>query len=271
MQRLERTTRSPAGQEIGKAGAVRIPGVPITDPAWAAARRGRRPPNFGRTFPPEPLTVSEVVSLILACDSRRSYIVARDRALLVVLWRCGGRIREVLSLHPKDLDLNRGGIHVLHGKAAGGRRGGRGPRDRWIGIDPMGARFVQRWLEERIVLGVPAGTPLFCTVLQQRHRQPGPWRAISAPYVRNWLKQLGLKAGIEKRVHPHQFRHTHTNELVAEDLPLRIIQAQLGHWHLASTEAYIQRISAPDLLRTIAERPWPDQARTLLGLGGHAA
>jgi integrase len=235
---------------------VCLPGIPITDPAWAEARRGRRPPNFGRTFPAEPLTVSEVVALMLACDSRRRYLVARDRALVVVLWRCGGRIREVLSLHPKDLDLPRGGIHVLRGKGA---------RDRWVGIDPTAASFIERWLAERVRIGVPAGTPLFCTVLQQRHRAAdGPWRPLSDAYVRNWLKQLGHKAGVEKRVHPHGFRHTHTNELVGEDFPLPLIQAQLGHKHLSSTEAYIRRIAAPELLRAITRRPWPDVARALL-------
>lgn len=232
---------------------VRLPGVPITDPAWAEARRGRRPPNFGRTFPPEPLSDREVVALLLACDSKRPYLVARDRALLVVLWRCGGRIREVLSLHPKDLDLPRGGIHVLRGKGA---------RDRWIGIDPTAARFVERWLQERAELGVPAGSPLFCTVLRQRNRGE-PWRGLTDAYVRNWLKLLARKAGIEKRVHPHGFRHTHTNDLVDEDMPLTVIQAQLGHTHLSSTEAYVRRVAAPDLLRAIRQRTWPEVAELL--------
>lgn len=251
------TRRRSSKKETGAAvfvEPVRLPGIPLTDPAWAQARRGRRPPNFGRTFPPEPLTAEEIVALLLACDSHRRYLVARDRALLVVLWRCGGRIREVLALHPKDLDLPRGGIHVLRGKGA---------RDRWVGIDPTATLFIERWLQERVHLGVPATAPLFCTLLQQRHRGE-PWRAMSDAYVRNLLKLLARKAGIAKRVHPHGFRHTHTSELVHEDIPLTVIQAQLGHTHLASTEAYVRRVAAPDLLRAIRQRPWPEAAKLLL-------
>jgi integrase len=232
-------------EQVQRAG-VRLP-LPITDPAWAEARRGKRPPNFGRTFPPEPLSPGEVLALLCACDSPRSYIVARDRALLVVLWRCGLRIAEVLSLRPKDLDLARGGIHVLRGKGA---------KDRWVGLDPLAARFLERWLHVRREIGVPASAPLFCTVLQQRHRD-GEWRAMSDAYVRNWLKALAMKAGIEKRVHPHGFRHTHASELADEEHPLHVIQAQLGHDHIDSTDAYIRRVAAPELLRAIRQRTWP--------------
>ena len=43
---------------------------------------------------------------------------------------------------------------------------------------------------------------------------------MSDVYVRNMLKRIARKAGVEKRVHPHGFRHTHTSELALEARPL---------------------------------------------------
>lgn len=76
--------------------------------------RGRKPGNFGRTYPAEILTAVEVRSLIAATGG--GYAGSRDRALYTLLYRSGLRISEALALMPKDVDLEQGRATVLHGK-----------------------------------------------------------------------------------------------------------------------------------------------------------
>ena len=61
------------------------------------------------------------------------------------------------------------------------------------------------------------------------------------------------------RVHPHGLRHTHAAELAAENVPINVIQAQLGHSNAATTSRYIQHIAPQQLINTIRKREWrPD-------------
>lgn len=64
------------------------------------------------------------------------------------------------------------------------------------------------------------------------------------------------KAGIEKRVHPHGLRHTHAAELAREGTPLNLIQAQLGHESLATTDKYLRHIAPEELVKAMKARIW---------------
>ena len=196
------------------------------------------PPNAGRTYPPEILTRAEVLALIRCC-SHRAPTGLRNRALIATLYRAGIRISEALSLHHKDLDGEAGTIRILYGK---------GGKARTVAIDPGGILVVQQWVDERACLGLPQSAPLFCTL------RGGP---VSSSYVRHLLPRLARRAGIEKRVHPHAFRHTHAAELAREGVPVNVIQAQLGHSSLATTSRYLAHIAPADLIRAVADRdPW---------------
>ena len=59
---------------------------------------------------------------------------------------------------------------------------------------------------------------------------------MAPQYVRVMLRRLADRAGIGKRVAPHQLRHTLAAELVAEGVPMPIIRDQLGHSSLAVTD-----------------------------------
>ena len=74
--------------------------------------------------------------------------------------------------------------------------------------------------------------------------------------MRRLLPRLAARAGIEKRVHPHGLRHTHAAELAAEGKPLNLIQAQLGHASLATTDRYLCHIAPQQLIDAIRTREW---------------
>ena len=202
---------------------------------------GKEPANKGRTFKPEPLSPREVLALLEQCG--RGSCGKRDRALIVVMWRAGLRVSEALALYPKDVDLDHGRLAVLHGK---------GDRARVVGLDPMACSIVRIWMQERRTLGLTGSAPLFCVV-----SQPTKGMKMHSAYVRNKLKELGGRAGIEKRVHPHGLRHTHAFELAGERTDLRLIRRQLGHSNLAITARYVEHLNPFEVIEAIQARPWP--------------
>jgi len=209
-------------------------GSRVTQPGY---HLGREPANKGKTYPAEILTPDEVCALLARCSATSSYGI-RHRALITLLYRTGLRISEALALRVKDIDTGIGSVTVLHGK---------GDRRRTVGIDPGANESIGAWIERRDKLGFPVEAPLFCTL---------NGTAIDASQIRVLLHRLGHQAGIDKRVHPHGLRHTLAYELMMEDMAMPIIQRQLGHASLATTDAYLSHIAPKDVIEAIGKREW---------------
>jgi len=79
---------------------------------------------------------------------------------------------------------------------------------------------------------------------------------LKPSYVRTALPRLAAKAGIEKRVHAHALRHTLAFELMMEGVPVPIIQRQLGHASLATTQRYLDHIAPKDVIEVMQGRTW---------------
>ena len=74
--------------------------------------------------------------------------------------------------------------------------------------------------------------------------------------VHSALKRIAKRTGIEKRVHAHGFRHKFAYELMMEGVPMPIIQAQLGHASLDTTDTYLAHIAPKHVIETMAKRDW---------------
>jgi len=190
-----------------------------------------------RKLPPEILTDPEVKRLMRACSSTAPTGV-RNRALLVVLYRGGLRLGEALALRPKDIDREAGTVRVLHGK---------GDKARTVGMDPGAFAVLERWLDMRRARGINGRARVFCTLKK---------KPMSQDYVRQMLPRLARKSGIEKRVHAHGLRHAHAAQLAAEGLPINVIQAQLGHSNLSTTNEYLKRIAPAEVVAAMQAREW---------------
>jgi len=198
----------------------------------------KRTSTKGRRFPVEVLTQREVLALMAACSARAPTGV-RNRALIAVLWRAGVRISEGLALAVKDVDREAGTLAVLHGK---------GDRRRVVGLDPTALAVLERWLEVRAKrVRRPRAAPVFCTL---------DGGSLQPQYVRALLPRLALRAGIEKRVHAHGLRHAHAAELAAEGVPVNVVQAQLGHGSLATTDRYLRHIAPRERVEAMRAREW---------------
>lgn len=197
--------------------------------------------NRGQRLAVETLTPGEVRALLRGCSNRAPTGV-RNRALLALLYRCGLRLGEALALERRDVDVDAGTLRVRHGK---------GDRARLVGVDAITLAALERWWQVRNARGIPRRAPLFCTL----HGTP-----LEPTYVRQLMRRLARKAGIDKRCHPHALRHTHASELAGELLPLPVIQQALGHANLRTTSAYLEHVAAPAVVAAMRERPWRDGA-----------
>lgn len=193
--------------------------------------------NKGKKLPVETLSQDEVSRLIKACSNRAPTGI-RNRALIVLLWRGQMRISEALALIPKDLDQQASTVRILHGK---------GDKARTIGLDESSWAIVTRWLDKRKELGHNGRQPVICTL---------EGTELNSSYVRALLPRLARKAGIEKRVHPHGLRHTGAFELANEGTPLHVIQQQLGHTSLATTDRYIRHLNPQQVVEAMKARTW---------------
>ena len=213
---------------------------PIWDPEFA---RGREPGNKGLKLPAEVLTPDEIRA-ILRQIRRDTTSGIRNRAIIIMLWRCGLRLQEALDLEPKNLDLQIGTVTVMHGK---------GDKRRTVGMDPRACEDIAKWLERREkALGLDPSRGKLFTVINMPHRG-GP---LHQSWVRTMLADRARHAGITKRVHPHGLRHTHAFELSQEGVPLPIIQKQLGHVDLATTARYIDHLAPFEVIRAMQAREW---------------
>lgn len=188
-----------------------------------------------RRLPIEVLTRDEARRLFDACGDR-TWTARRDRALLVLLYRAGLRLNEALMLRACDVNSERGSIRVLHGK---------GGTARTVGIDRSGVETVREWMLEHASMGFAASGPLICT----RYG-----RTLSQGQVRRRVHELGRRAGIVKRVHPHGLRHTFAAELREEGVDVSVIRRQLGHAGLMTTIRYLDHVAPVSVIDCLARR-----------------
>ena len=194
----------------------------------------------GQKMAAEVLTSEECQKILDQCND--GVTGCRNRAMIVVGWRSGLRISEVLALQPHNVDLAAQSIRVLHGK---------GDKARTVGIDATAIEHLVKWISARDALAVKDKSPLFCTLAG------GP---LSDRYVRELMPRLASGAGIKKRVHFHGLRHTHAAELASEGVPMNEIQQQLGHTNLAVTSKYLAHINPAQTVDRMKNRGWVGHA-----------
>lgn len=177
-------------------------------------------PRMGRHLPVF-LSVQEIDAMAAAIDMSLP-LAHRDRAMLEVLYGCGLRVSELCGLRISRLHFQDGYIRVV----------GKGDKERMVPIGPGTMAHVERYRqEERVHLPVSAKAE---DVLFLNARGSG----ISRVWVFKVVKKLALKAGIDKVIGPHTFRHSFATHLVEGGADLRAVQEMLGHASITTTEIY---------------------------------
>lgn len=210
--------------------------------SFGKANLGRSNVNKGKKLPGEVYTGEEVKKLIEACGKRYPTGI-RNAGLIAVLAGAGLRISEALALVPSDLDLKEGTIKVSHGK-------GDKARIAAITFDCQG--YLEKWIERRKAMGFNGREPLFCGITKGKGKKVVSWgKPMKVQYVRQMLPRLGKKAGIEKRIHAHGFRHSFATQMERNHKRIADIQGALGHSDVAITAKYIAKLGSNEVVESV--------------------
>ena len=176
-------------------------------------------PRRRRTFPVV-LSTEEVRRLLAA------FRVLRYRAFFSLIYDTGLRISEAAHLKAGDLDRDRGVIRVREGK---------GGKDRQVKLGKRLHELLRAyWREER--MKGPHPEPLSKESFLFASSTGGPISIMGSRYALS----LALKeAGITKRVTPHTLRHCFATAQMEAGTELPVVQAQLGHASIRSTQIYL--------------------------------
>jgi integrase/recombinase XerD len=178
-------------------------------------------PKIGRKLP-EVLSIEEINQIINAVDLSKDE-GERNKAMLEVLYSCGLRVSELISLKISDLLLDEGFIRVI----------GKGDKERITPIGSVAIKHIKIYVNTKRnhmnKIDKDSEDILF---LNRRGKQ------LTRVMIFTIIKKLAEKAGITKTVSPHTFRHSFATHLVEGGADLRAIQEMLGHESITTTEIY---------------------------------
>lgn len=198
------------------------------NPAIALVRGPRIKPAV-----PRPLTEDQARGLIgEAADDTDKPLWAslRDEAVLTLLWGCGLRISEALSLKRQDAPLPEA-LRIL----------GKGGKTRLSPVLPAVRAAVDAYLAA-LPFTLDPGASLF------RAARGGP---LSPRHVQAIVQNLRGRLGLSDRATPHALRHSFATHLLGAGADLRSIQELLGHASLSTTQRYTA-VDAAGLLKAYA-------------------
>ncbi len=183
-----------------------------------------RSPKVPRRLP-RPLPVTAAVALtdvgLRAGEDREPWILARDAAVLALLYGAGLRISEALGLRRIDAPVpGVDQVTVL----------GKGGKERMVPVLPVVAEAVAAYLAA-CPLPLPPEGPLFVGA------RGGP---LSPRIIQYAVARLRGALGLPDSATPHALRHSFATHLLARQGELRAIQELLGHASLSTTQLYTQ-------------------------------
>ncbi len=169
---------------------------------------------------PEVLTTEEVDLMESSIDLTK-WEGHRNRAIIEVLFSCGLRVTELVTLQLSSLYLDEGYIRVM----------GKGSKERLVPISQKAITELQYWFADRCHMDIKPGEEDY-VFLNRRGAH------LTRTMILIMIKQTALDAGIEKTVSPHTLRHSFATALLEGGADLRAIQAMLGHESIGTTEIY---------------------------------
>lgn len=177
-------------------------------------------PRIGRKLP-ESLSYLEIMGLIEAIDLSKPE-GTRNKAMIETLYSCGLRVSELVNLRLGNLHFNEEYIRVI----------GKGNKERLVPISPDAIKYINIYIAEiRSQQKIQKGSEDI-VFLNRRGKQ------LTRVMIFTIVKDLANKAGIDKTISPHTFRHSFATHLVEGGADLRVVQDLLGHQSITTTEIY---------------------------------
>ena len=177
-------------------------------------------PSIGRNLP-DVLTYNEISSMINNIDLSLPF-GHRNKAIIEVLYGCGLRVSELISLKISDIYNKDEFIKVI----------GKGNKERLIPIGKGILKSIYLYIEgERNIQNINKKNT---DTLFINKRGTG----LSRQMIYIIIRELAQKSGIKKKIGPHTLRHSFATHLIEGGADLRAIQQMLGHSSIGTTEIY---------------------------------
>ena len=191
-------------------------------------------PKIGSKLPTT-LTVKEIDKLIDSIDIKSKNKI-RNKAIIEILYSCGLRVSELITLKVSDLYFNESIIKVT----------GKGNKERFVPISKGAINYIEKYLNEiRIFQKIKKGSE---DTLFLNERGGG----LSRVMIYIILNDLKIKAEINKKIGPHTLRHSFATHLLENGADLITIQNMLGHENIVTTERYLH-VNRKHLVESISK------------------
>ena len=163
----------------------------------------------------------EETNLLLKMPGTQTPLAVRDTAMLELLYATGIRASELISLSMSNINWQAGYLIVV----------GKGNKERIVPIGRMAFDCLNRYVEgsRRNLSKGRSVNAIFLNRSGTGLTRQGFWKIVKK-YVR--------KAGLQKKVYPHTFRHSFATHLLEGGADLRSVQMMLGHADISTTQIY---------------------------------
>ena len=168
-----------------------------------------------------PVSISEKdVEKLLNAPNQESFIGARDKAMLELIYASGMRVSELINLKFSDLDLSRNIVKVM----------GKGSKERLVPFGESANYFIKIYFEKRANKNINRSAQyIFVNTKGIKISREAFWHRI---------KLYSKNINLEKNISPHTLRHAFATHLLNRGADLRSVQLLLGHSDLSTTQIY---------------------------------
>lgn len=176
-------------------------------------------PKLGRPLP-KSLSESDVEALLSAPDISQA-MEFRDRAMLELLYACGLRVTELVSLEMSQVNLRQGVVRLF----------GKGNKERLVPMGEEAISILEQYFKQARPELLTAGLNdvVFPSRRGSKMTRQTFWHRI---------KHYALRAHIQSELSPHTLRHAFATHLLNHGADLRVVQLLLGHSDLSTTQIY---------------------------------
>lgn len=161
----------------------------------------------------------------------------RDASVIEVFFATGARVYEISNIRAENINLNSGLIRIM----------GKGRKERYIQISNTAVLDILRKYYEENEPEIKKSGYFFINNRGNRYTEQS---------IRLMLKKYTLKAGIQRKITPHMFRHSFATYLIEEGVDVSCVQQILGHSSIKTTQIYIHVAAKKqaDILRELHPR-----------------
>jgi integrase/recombinase XerD len=177
-------------------------------------------PKLGRKLP-DTLSFAEIETLLAAIPLGESE-GHRNRAMIEMLYSSGLRVSELVELKKSQVFADVGFLKVV----------GKGNKERLVPVGRAALHYLKLYEEHVRAQQVPSKGQEEFVFLNRRGQK------LTRVMVFLIIKKTAEKAGIQKNISPHTFRHSFATHLIEGGADLRAVQEMLGHESITTTEIY---------------------------------